>query len=335
MSDFPRRGRQDQPSHGDPSYGAPPQQWQPSRQPAQQQWQQPEQYGQRPEQYGRQPEQYDRRPEKYGQQPEQYGQRPEQYGQQPRTQQWERGGSSSWNEEDANQTTDYAAQEYESSGYEYEEAEPPALVHAPILRRAGARIIDGALVSAFGFALVLPITLAVTGAGGSSKKTANEGAIWNWPIFITLFAVMAVLPFLYEAVQLSMWGRTLGKRWLGIGVVRAQPLGEPLTGAHAVWRAAINNIGYQIGVFFFLILAVKVWDYAFTGELLVAGGTLMAYLWAIWDEPLHQALHDRLAGTVVIDERAGYEDAGYDQGYGEGYGSSYESGRPGYGGYEG
>jgi hypothetical protein len=33
----------------------------------------------------------------------------------------------------------------------------------------------------------------------------------------------------------------------------------------------------------------------------------MAYLWAIWDEPLHQALHDRLAGTVVVDDRE-YED---------------------------
>ncbi|MEV5569601.1 RDD family protein [Spirillospora sp. NPDC052269] len=326
MSDFPRRGRHDQPSHGDPSYGSPPQQqqWQqPSHQPAPQQWQQ-------------QPDQWDGHP-------------------QPRTQQWERGGQPSWNEGAANQTTDYAANEYtgneyaandyaaneytasgyESSGHQYEEAAPPELVHAPILRRAGARIIDNIIVSAFGFALVLPVTLAATGAGGSSKKTANEGGIWNWPIFITLFAVMAVLPFVYEAVQLSMWGRTLGKRWLGIGVVRAQPLGEPLSSAHAVWRAAVNNIGYQIGVFFFLILAVKVWDYAFTGELLVVGGMLMAYLWAIWDEPLHQAMHDRLAGTVVIDERAGYGDAGYEQGYDQGYGSSYESGQSGRGGYEG
>jgi hypothetical protein len=36
-------------------------------------------------------------------------------------------------------------------------------------------------------------------------------------------------------------------------------------------------------------------------------GTLMAYLWAIWDEPLHQAPHDRLTGTVVVDDRE-YED---------------------------
>ncbi|MEV4258123.1 RDD family protein [Spirillospora sp. NPDC049652] len=310
MSDFPRRGRQDEPSHGDPSYGAPPQQWQQSRQPAQQQWQQPQQPPDR-----------------------QWGQQPDQWGRQSGTRQWEQNaGTQSWNEGDANETTDYAA-EYESSAGQYEDAAPPALVPAPILRRAGARIIDGILVSAFGFALVLPITLAVTGVGGSSKKAANEGAIWNWPIFITLFAVMAVLPFLYEAVQLSMWGRTLGKRWLGVGVVQARPLGEPLSGGHAVRRAAINNIGYQIGVFFFLILAVKVWNYAFTGELLVAGGMLMAYLWAIWDEPLHQALHDRLAGTVVIDERAGYEDAGYDQGYDQGYGSSYESGQSGQGAY--
>ncbi|MFC5187063.1 RDD family protein [Actinomadura harenae] len=326
MSDFPHRGRQDQPSQGDPSYGGPPQQWQQSSPPArqQQQWQQSNVPAQ--QQQWQQPQQQQQQ-----QQPDQWGQ-----GRQPRTEQWESGGTPSWNDGGANETTDYAAPAYDSSGYEYEEAEPPALVPAPILRRAGARIIDGIMVSAFGFALVLPVTLAVTGAGGSSKKAANEGGVWNWPIFITLFAVMAVLPFVYEAVQLSMWGRTLGKRWLGIGVVRAQPLGEPLSAAHALWRAAINNIGYQIGVFFFLIVAVKVWNYAFTGELLVAGGMLMAYLWAIWDEPLHQALHDRLAGTVVIDERAGYEDAGgYDQGHDQGYGSSYESGQSGRGGYAG
>jgi hypothetical protein len=32
----------------------------------------------------------------------------------------------------------------------------------------------------------------------------------------------------------------------------------------------------------------------------------VCYLWAIWDQPLHQAVHDRFAGTVVIDDRAEY-----------------------------
>jgi hypothetical protein len=54
----------------------------------------------------------------------------------------------------------------------------------------------------------------------------------------------------------------------------------------AVGRAAVNNVLYLFGC---------------------GVGTLMAYLWAIWDEPLHQAPHDRLTGTVVVDDRE-YED---------------------------
>jgi uncharacterized RDD family membrane protein YckC len=186
---------------------------------------------------------------------------------------------------------------------------------APILRRAGARLLDNALVAVFGFALVLPIAYGVIGLDAPGSKTETEGGVWNWPIIFTLFTVMAVLPFLYEAVQLSLWGHTLGKRMLGLSVVRVHPAGEPLTMSQAAWRAAINNIGYQLGLFFFLVLAVMVWEYAAYGLLLVTFGMLMAYLWAIWDEPLHQAVHDRFAQTVVVDDRV--EDGHADEtGYG-------------------
>ncbi len=48
--------------------------------------------------------------------------------------------------------------------------------------------------------------------------------------------------------------------------------------------------------------------YAAYGMALVWVGGLMAYLWAIWDQPLHQALHDRFADTLVIDERVAYDE---------------------------
>ena len=35
---------------------------------------------------------------------------------------------------------------------------------------------------------------------------------------------------------------------------------------------------------------------------------VVAYLRAAWDQPLHQAVHDKYAGTVVIDERADWEE---------------------------
>jgi len=86
-------------------------------------------------------------------------------------------------------------------------------------------------------------------------------------------------------------------------VVGAQPAGEPIGLPKAAWRAAINNIGYQLPIFFFLLIGVTVFEYALAGMFFAAVGVLMSYLWAIWDQPLHQAIHDRFAGTVVVDER--------------------------------
>ncbi|WP_067802393.1 RDD family protein [Actinomadura formosensis] len=219
---------------------------------------------------------------------------------QPSQQQWQQP------QQDWGQSHEPAYDQYDGS---YGDSYSGEMELAPIHRRAGARIIDNGLVAVFGFALILPVTIGAFGLGKPGSKTEDEGGIWNWPIIFTLFFVLSVLPFLYEAVQLSMWGRTLGKRVLGLGIVQARPAGEPVTTTQAVWRAGIVHVGYQIGVFFFLVLAVMVWDYAAYGMALVWVGGLMAYLWAIWDQPLHQALHDRFAGTLVIDERT----TGYDE----------------------
>ncbi|RAY15337.1 RDD family protein [Actinomadura craniellae] len=183
---------------------------------------------------------------------------------------------------------------------------PEELPLAPLLRRAGARAMDTILVAVFGFALVLPIAFGAMGLDAPGSKTSTEGGVWNWPIIITLFIVLSVLPFIYEAVQLAMWGQTLGKRVLHLRVVQVNPPGDPLPQVQAVWRAGVNNVGYQIGFFFFLVVTVFVWDYAAYGILLVSVGMVMAYVWAVWDRPLNQAMHDRFARTVVIDDRAAY-----------------------------
>ncbi|MFI0411862.1 RDD family protein [Actinomadura sp. 3N508] len=270
MSDSQDRGRRYPPQQGQGSYGPPP----PYQGPPRQQPQQPQQQPQRPPQQRPTQQQWQQQP------PQQ-----QQWGQQPAY-------DEPYNEQ------------YDASYDEYGGGEPAL---APILRRAAARLIDNGLVAVFGFALVLPITVGAFGLGKAGSKTEDEGGVWNWPIIFTLFCVLSVLPLLYEAVQLSMSGRTLGKRIMGIGIVQA-PAGQPLTTTQAIWRAGIVHVGYQIGVFFFLAIAVMVWDYAAYGMVLVWAGALMAYLWAIWDQPLHQALHDRLAGTLVIDERVGYDE---------------------------
>src|SRR5205823_2856366 len=95
----------------------------------------------------------------------------------------------------------------------------------------------------------------------------------------------------------------LGKRFLTLRVVSVDPPGDRIGVTKAVWRAGINNIGYQLPIFFFLLVGVTVFEYALAGMFFAAVGVLMSYLWAIWDQPLHQSIHDRFAATVVVDER--------------------------------
>jgi uncharacterized RDD family membrane protein YckC len=187
---------------------------------------------------------------------------------------------------------------------------PPAadLALAPTLRRARARLIDFFLVAVFGFGLIFPIMVAAFGLDTPGTDAGEEGGGWTAGTIFALFFVAALLPFLYEAVQLAISGQTIGKRILGLRVVRTDPAGDPVDATTSIWRAAINNIGYQLPVFFFLLLAVNV----FTPALLLMFGAvaalLIAYLRAAWDQPLHQAVHDRYAATVVVDDNVVWEE---------------------------
>jgi uncharacterized RDD family membrane protein YckC len=191
-----------------------------------------------------------------------------------------------------------------------EEAYPPAadLPLARTVRRAQARLIDFVLVAVFGFGLVFPLMVAAFGLETAGTKAGEEGGGWSTGAIFGLFFVAAVLPFLYEAIQLAMNGQTIGKRIIGLRVVRADPAGELPAVGQAVWRAAINNVGYQIPVFLFLLLAVKVFEPAVLLVFAAAAALVTFHLRAAWDQPLHQAVHDRYAGTVVIDERVDWEE---------------------------
>jgi uncharacterized RDD family membrane protein YckC len=187
---------------------------------------------------------------------------------------------------------------------------PPAadLPLAPILRRARARLIDFFLVAVFGFGLIFPIMVGAFDLGTPGTDAGEEGGGWTTGAIFGLFFVAAVLPFVYEAVQLGISGQTIGKRVLGLRVVRTNPAGEPVGFTQGTWRALINNVVYQVPVFLFLLLAVKVFETALLLMFAAAVGILVAYLRAAWDQPLHQSVHDRYAGTVVVDDNVIWEE---------------------------
>lgn len=158
---------------------------------------------------------------------------------------------------------------------------------ATVGRRAAARALETGLLWVGGVALIVPFALAI--AGGRNPE--GEGASTS-SIYFTFFFVLAVIPFVYEWVQLAFrGGQTLGKAFFGLRVVTADPPGETISMFTAAKRAATNNVLY----------------WAACGV-----GVPVGYLMGVFDQPLHQAVHDKLAGTVVIDERE-YEESADDQ----------------------
>jgi uncharacterized RDD family membrane protein YckC len=99
----------------------------------------------------------------------------------------------------------------------------------------------------------------------------------------TITAIAAALWFAYEVPALANSGQTPGKRLLGIKVVRLEadgPLGfgrswrrwNPMGVATLLWTCGVGFVFQFIDCLFIAI-----------------------------DQPLHQALHDKSAATVVVD----------------------------------
>jgi uncharacterized RDD family membrane protein YckC len=96
---------------------------------------------------------------------------------------------------------------------------------------------------------------------------------------------LAVLLLLYDSVLVGMWGRTLGKRLVGIKVVQvAGP-----AGGGPVLRAVLRAAVYVIPIALRPVPVLGV----------LAGLFWVADVALILDRPRGQALHDRIAGTGV------------------------------------
>ncbi len=97
----------------------------------------------------------------------------------------------------------------------------------------------------------------------------------------TLTVISVVITFVYQVPQNVLFGRTLGKRILGIRIRMLAVDRNP------GWLAATVRWGtYTVGV--------------------IALSSLFAvvdYLWPLWDKPWRQALHDKTARTIVVRTR--------------------------------
>jgi uncharacterized RDD family membrane protein YckC len=172
---------------------------------------------------------------------------------------------------------------------------PPGLPVAPFPlatwgARAIARIIDtfitGVLALPFVLWLVWPSVQrfldsvpADASAPSQAAMTALQGDLLAVSTSVTVISL--VVSLLYEVPQNKAWGRTVGKRALGL---RIRPLAADVPLA---WGQVLARWG------------------TFEVFSLVAGGLLLFIdlLWPLWDKPWRQALHDKVARTVVVPTR--------------------------------
>jgi uncharacterized RDD family membrane protein YckC len=130
-------------------------------------------------------------------------------------------------------------------------------------QRLVARIID---------TLIVGVPLATVATGLYSPQ-----AVMAPVAFAAVF-------FVYEAVQLALWGQTVGKRLTGIRVVSAT--GGHLRASQALARAAIYALPPATRPVPILnVLAAIFW---------------LADAGLVFDRPYRQTMHDRAAGTIVV-----------------------------------
>ncbi len=150
----------------------------------------------------------------------------------------------------------------------------PVREKATFGRRLAARVIDYVLVVIAAFVFFVLMAVVTVILTGSEQTTDAEGTLWA---LLFVFG-WGLLLFFYDWLYLVTWGRTLGKMMVGIKVVSAADGGR-LGQGQAMGRSA----------FFGLPQSLPVVGHVFT---------LAESMAALGDE--RRALHDRVAGTVVI-----------------------------------
>ncbi|MFB4313101.1 RDD family protein [Actinomadura sp. 21ATH] len=158
---------------------------------------------------------------------------------------------------------------------------PPAKPEIPGLgfpsRRLVARLID----------ISISVTAAVAAGVTLAAATANADNEIPPPAIAGMFVIILGGIWGYEAVQLAVWGRTLGKRVMKLRVAPKSDIDAPLPAGRGLGRAAAYPLLFTI-----------------IGALPLIGlVSTLNVLWHLWDRPLRQCLHDKVAGTVVVDAR--------------------------------
>lgn len=158
----------------------------------------------------------------------------------------------------------------------------PAYPYASWISRVFASILDGFVVPLPGVILAIIGAVIAFSGSGSEVTTYDDGSVsaeGGNPVGVIVMVVGILAIFLIEVWNLVFrqgnTGQTLGKKWLGISVIRESD-GVPLGPVMALLR--------------WIMMAI------------LGGACFLNYLWPLWDSK-HQCWHDMVVRSVVVRAR--------------------------------
>lgn len=170
---------------------------------------------------------------------------------------------------------------------------PPALTdpghwspHNPQIGRAEmgvrfvARMVDTFVVGCVWYAMMALGAIASVIIGGGEMEGGGPGEI---AFMVTVVFNFFLLSIVVEALQVRLWGRSVGKILLGLWVVRSDGSGRVGLG-----RAFVRALLYSPGMN--LVNWILPWS-------------ITNVLWPLRDKRTRKCLHDKAAGTVVVQVR--------------------------------
>ncbi|WP_242900944.1 RDD family protein [Actinomadura terrae] len=166
--------------------------------------------------------------------------------------------------------------------------------HAGRGARFGAGLLDRVILVAASIPFVLPaVRWDRIQDAADSGETLDTADMYNIPLLFAGYAIAFVLEFAYYTIQHARWGRTPGKRAASVRVVRASDHGAVSWGQAAMRQGFVSVLTAASSFLGLLGPAGSLLS------LLVGIVWLLDHAWILWD-PRRQALHDKVAGTVVV-----------------------------------
>ncbi len=192
-----------------------------------------------------------------------------------------------------------AAGPVSASAGAFSQPSPRRLYYAPFETRVAAAAIDAVALFFIAGLLIIAGSINLLLSSDFDRINASSGSI---SLFWALVGAVPAACLLYFLLSLALWGKTAGGAMMRIRVVRSDGARLGLLGALA---RVIGMLSYVLLLGLGSLLAFVLRDTPAAVALLLALSLLACVaglLWAVVDRH-HRALHDRLAGTIVVQDR--------------------------------